>query len=131
LAAGGARRYSSVGGGQRIGACDSTGKIVVAGGPWFTPAGNSYIYDVARDVWTPYAALLHPTRNYGAALLDGFIYALGGYDFGIGLPGGASFSQRLDVHGKPPTVGPTSTVTSTPRQPTTVPPTNTVPPTTR
>jgi hypothetical protein len=88
-----------------------SGRIMVAGGPYPTPDGNAYIYDPTVDAWSPAPGMLHPTRNYASAQLDGYLYALGGYDYSNGQPNGANFSQRYDA--RTPLGSPTPTPTGT------------------
>lgn len=90
-----------------------SGKIMIAGGPWYTPTTTTYLYNVAGNSWATSVPLLRPTRNYSAAMLDGYIYAFGGYDLSGGLPEGSSRSQRLDVL-DPNAATRTPSVTTTP-----------------
>ncbi len=88
------------------------GHIAVAGGVYPTPTNVGYLYDPGTDSWGAFPNLVFATRNYGAAQLNGYLYAFGGYDYSGGLPSGANFNQRYDATTPPGT--PTSTVTGTP-----------------
>jgi plastocyanin len=85
-----------------------SGSIVIAGGVFPVPDAKAYRYDPATDTWSEWVQLLHPTRNYGAAQLNGTLYAFGGYDYRDNIPSGANFSQRYDATGS------TATPTNTP-----------------
>ena len=100
------------------------GQIAVAGGPWGAPDAQGYLYSPGPNSWTGFPSMLHATRDYGFAQLNGMLYALGGYDYSNSLPSGANFNQSYDatfqgtptptVTGTPPTATRTSTVTNTP-----------------
>jgi len=98
------------------------GKIAVAGGHWDIPDNVGYLYDPGLNTWTSFPTLVYATRNYGTAQLNGFLYALGGYDYSAGTPNGANFNQRYDA-----TIPATPTATSIP--PTITPTATAVPPT--
>lgn len=101
------------------------GRILTAGGVWFTPDAQGYQYIAAQDIWVPFANLIHATRNYGAAQLDTDLYVIGGYDFSSTLPDSGNAVQRYRTStGATPTPVPSATVTSTapPRSPTSTPP---------
>lgn len=83
------------------------GHIAVAGGSYPEPDTQGYIYDPVGNSWSPWANLTHPTRNFGVAQMDGYLYAFGGYDYTNHSPTGANFNQRLDATG--PGVTPTPT----------------------
>ncbi|MEO6456848.1 MAG: kelch repeat-containing protein, partial [Chloroflexia bacterium] len=110
-----------------------SGRIAVAGGPFPVPDALGYLYNPTTNSWSSFPSMNHATRNYGYAQLNGYLYALGGYDYTLGTPSGANFNQRYDAtqsQGTPtPTVTgtlPTSTQTGTAtRTSTGVPGTNT------
>ena len=87
-----------------------TGRIAVAGGVYPTPDATGYLYNPGTNSWGSFPSLLHATRNYGYAQLNGFLYALGGYDYTNNTPNGANFNQRYDATAP---IGPTVTSTST------------------
>jgi hypothetical protein len=106
-----------------------SGKLVVAGGHsnppdssnYLVPNALAYILDPpslsdADGAWTSFIGLTNSTRNFGVAALDGFLYAIGGYDYSTGMPESAGFTQRFDANNAIPTTTPvpTSTNTSTP-----------------
>ncbi|HKP52779.1 MAG TPA: S-layer homology domain-containing protein [Chloroflexia bacterium] len=123
------------------------GQVAVAGGHYLTPDNQGYIYNPSANSWTAFPNMINATRNYGYAQLNGFLYAIGGYNFSMGLPDGANFVQRYDATGPGPSPTPTntgtpptatrtttsttvaSTSTGTVQPTNTVPVTNTVPPT--
>jgi hypothetical protein len=80
-----------------------SGRVVVAGGVFPVPDGKAFSYDPVTNSWSPFPDLVHATRNYGTAQLDGYLYALGGYDYSANIPNGANFSQRYDATGPQPT----------------------------
>jgi N-acetylneuraminic acid mutarotase len=88
-----------------------SGMIMVAGGPYPTPDGNAYRYDPTVNSWSTVPSMLHPTRNFASAQLNGYLYALGGYDYSGGTPNGANFAQRYDA--RTPLGSPTPTPTGT------------------
>ncbi|HET6312280.1 MAG TPA: S-layer homology domain-containing protein, partial [Chloroflexia bacterium] len=119
-----------------------SGKLVVAGGHsnpptasnYLVPSNLAYIFvpPSAPDLdgtWSPFIGLTNPTRNFGFAAHDGFLYAIGGYDYSAGKPDSAGYTQRFDANGdiatttpvptSTNTATPTSTVTGTP--PTAIP----------
>jgi hypothetical protein len=89
----------------------TSGRIVLAGGVYPVPDNAAYLYDPLANTWGSFAALLHPTRNFGAAALNGLLYAFGGYDYSNNTPSGANFSQGYDASVPQPTSTPTSTRT--------------------
>ena len=110
------------------------GHIAIDGGTYPTPDNQGYLYDPATNTWGVFPNFVHATRNYGAAQLNGILYAFGGYNFTNNLPDGANFNQSYDA--STPFGSPTPTVTGTPptatntRTPTsTTAPTNTNTPT--
>ena len=88
------------------------GRIAVAGGHYDVPDAQGYLYDPGTNSWGAFPNMIHATRNYGVAQLNGFLYALGGYNYANNFPDGANFSQRYDATTPPGT--PTPTVTGTP-----------------
>ena len=88
------------------------GRIAVAGGVYPTPDNQGYLYDPGANSWAVFPNLVHATRNYATAQLDGYLYAFGGYDFTNNLPSGANWNQRYDA--TTPLGTPTNTVTGTP-----------------
>ena len=52
-----------------------SGKIAVAGGPYATPDAQGYIYTPGTNTWATFPNLMHATRNYGTAQLNGILYA--------------------------------------------------------
>jgi N-acetylneuraminic acid mutarotase len=88
------------------------GRIAVAGGVYPTPDNQGYLYNPGTNSWAVFPNLVHATRNYATAQLNGYLYAFGGYDFTNNLPNGANWSQRYDATGPGPS--PTNTVTGTP-----------------
>ncbi|HUS15488.1 MAG TPA: S-layer homology domain-containing protein, partial [Chloroflexia bacterium] len=88
------------------------GKVAVAGGHFPIPDNQGYIYTPATNTWTTFPNLVYATRNYAYTQLDGYLYALGGYDYTNGVPIGANFNQRYDATTAQGT--PTSTRTGTP-----------------
>jgi hypothetical protein len=104
-----------------------SGRIAVAGGVFPVPDAQGYLYDPGANSWGAFPNLVHPTRNFGFAQLNGYLYAFGGYDYSNGLPQGANWNQRYDA--TQPIGSPTSTTTGTPptstRTSTTGPSTNT------
>ena len=125
-----------------------SGKLVAAGGhssppgssSYLVPSNLAYMFDPPSPTdldgaWSPFIGLTYPTRNFGFAALDGFLYAIGGYDYSAGKPDSAGYTQRFDANGDIPTTTPipTSTNTSTPTStvtgtPPTAIPTSTVTP---
>jgi plastocyanin len=107
-----------------------SGQIAVAGGIYPIPDAQGYIYTPGTNSWASWPNLVHATRNYGAAQLNGFLYAFGGYDYSGGIPSGANFNQRYDATG--PVATATITRTGTPptatRTGTAATPSNTPPP---
>ncbi|MGI8589315.1 MAG: S-layer homology domain-containing protein [Chloroflexia bacterium] len=102
------------------------GKVAVAGGHYDVPDNLGYIYTPSTNSWASFPNMVHATRNYGYAQLNGFLYAFGGYDYSANTPDAANFNQAYDASGPPPT--PTVTVTGTPPSPTrtgTITPTST------
>ncbi|HKP51599.1 MAG TPA: S-layer homology domain-containing protein [Chloroflexia bacterium] len=73
------------------------GQIAVVGGGYPVPDNIGYIYTASSDSWAPFPEMVHATRNYGYAQLNGYLYAIGGYDFENNLPDGANFVQRYDA----------------------------------
>ncbi len=102
-----------------------SGHILVAGGIYPTPDNKAYLYDPVTNIWNSFATLNHATRNFGVAQLNGFLYALGGYDYTNNTPTGANFNQRYDAN----LVGPTNTPTVTYTPTSSRTPTNTAVPT--
>jgi hypothetical protein len=103
------------------------GKVAVAGGHYDVPDNIGYLYDPVANSWSAFPNMIDATRNYGYTELNGFLYALGGYDYTLGTPSGANFNQRYDASG-PPTATPTGTLptatrTSTPSNTPTASPT--------
>jgi N-acetylneuraminic acid mutarotase len=84
------------------------GTLVVAGGGWYTPTNNTYQYNPISNSWTELETFTHATRNFGAAVLDNTLYAVGGYDFTANTPDAGTFVQTYSI----PT-GPTATPTNT------------------
>src|SRR5205823_1498576 len=70
-------------------------------------------YDPGSDSWGTFPNFIHATRNYGFAQLDGYLYALGGYDYSNNTPNGANFNQRFDATTPSVTNTPSATYTST------------------
>src|SRR6185295_11681550 len=95
-----------------------SGSIVVGGGIYPVPDFKAYQFKPGSG-WGSFPSLVHATRNYGVAQLNGFLYALGGYDYTNGTPAGANFNQRYDA--STPLGSPTSTFTGTPPTNTTTP----------
>ncbi len=89
-----------------------SGKVMVAGGPYPVPDASAYLYDPTTNSWSSAPDMVHATRNYAAAQLNGYLYAIGGYDYSDGVPNGANFVQRYDGSQPPgtPTVTPTGTL---------------------
>jgi hypothetical protein len=59
------------------------GKIYCAGGysGGFTPDPNTYIFDIANNVWTTGASMPSPVGDYASGVYnDSLIYYIGGYD---------------------------------------------------
>jgi hypothetical protein len=73
------------------------GQIVVAGGGYPVPDNIGYVYTASSDSWAAFPDMVYATRNYGYAQLNGYLYAIGGYDFQNSLPEGANFVQRYDA----------------------------------
>jgi N-acetylneuraminic acid mutarotase len=96
------------------------GRIAIAGGVYPTPDNQGYLYNPGTNSWGVFPNLVHATRNYATAQLDGYLYAFGGYNFSNNLPDGANFNQRYDATG--PIGSPTPTVTGTPPTATNTPP---------
>jgi len=88
------------------------GTLVVAGGGWYTPTNNTYQYNPGTDTWTELETFTHATRNYGAAMLDNTLYAVGGYNFAANTPDAATFVQMYTMPSGP-TATPTDTDTPT------------------
>ncbi len=88
------------------------GTLVAAGGGWFTPSNNTYQYNPGTNAWTELETFTHATRNFGAAMLDNTLYAVGGYDFSASTPNAGTFVQMYDIPGGP-TATPTNTGTPT------------------
>jgi hypothetical protein len=101
-----------------------SGKVAVAGGHYPTPDNVGYLYDPVANSWSAFPNMIDATRNYGYTELNGFLYALGGYDYTLGTPSGANFNQRYDASG-PPTATPTGTLPTATRTSTAPPPSNT------
>ena len=96
-----------------------SGQVAVAGGHYSTPDSVGYLYNPGTDSWNAFPSMVNATRNYGYTQLNGFLYAMGGYDYTNNMPSGANFNQRYDASG-PPTSTPTGTLpTSTPTLPAT------------
>jgi subtilisin-like proprotein convertase family protein len=100
------------------------GKVMVAGGNYPVPSANAYLYDTASNTWTTAPAMVHATRNFARAQLNGYLYGFGGYDYTDNTPNGANWNQRYDATsggstatptgtGTPPTSTPTSISTNT------------------
>ncbi|MDQ2805432.1 MAG: S-layer homology domain-containing protein, partial [Chloroflexota bacterium] len=87
------------------------GHLVVAGGPFPVPDNVSYQYNPTTNNWVAFPNLVHATRNYGTAQLNGILYALGGYDYTNNTPSGANFNQSYDSSTPPGTATPTVTGT--------------------
>ncbi len=87
------------------------GHVAVAGGVYPVPDAQGYLYDPGTNSWGAFPSLVNPTRNYGVAQLNGYLYALGGYDYSNGTPNAAGFNQRYDA--TTPSGSPTPTVTGT------------------
>lgn len=118
-----------------------SGKLVVAGGhsnppgsgDYLVPDNLAYMFDPPSGAdpdgsWTSFAGLTNATRNFGYAAHNGFLYAIGGYDYSAGRPDSAGFTQRFDASGTIPTTTPSppATNTSTPTYTATgTPPTST------
>ncbi len=86
-----------------------SGHIAIAGGGYPEPDPTGYLYDPGNDSWGSWASLMHATRNYGATEMDGYLYALGGYDYTNHTPTGANFSQVYDATSPGGTPTPTPT----------------------
>jgi hypothetical protein len=95
-----------------------SGKVAVSGGIFPVPDPKGYLYDPATNIWGSFPNMNHATRNFGAAQLNGILYAFGGYDYSANTPNGANFSQRYDANPagptNTPTISPTITITRTP-----------------
>jgi hypothetical protein len=104
-----------------------SGRIAVAGGVFPVPDAQGYLYNPGTNSWGAFPNMVHPTRNFGYAQLNGYLYAFGGYDYSNGLPQGANFNQRYNA--TQPIGSPTPTITGTlptsTRTSTTAPPTGT------
>ncbi|HET9493454.1 MAG TPA: hypothetical protein VFR15_04410, partial [Chloroflexia bacterium] len=100
------------------------GKVMAAGGSYPVPSANSYLYDPASNTWTSAPPMVHATRNFARAQLNGYLYAFGGYDYTNNTPNGANWNQRYDATGPVGTSTPTTTGTPPTSTPT-LPPTNT------
>ncbi len=87
------------------------GQVAVAGGHYLTPDNQGYIYNPSLNTWATFPNMVNATRNYGYAQLNGFLYAIGGYNFSMGLPDGGNFVQRYDASGPGPSPTPTNTGT--------------------
>jgi len=87
------------------------GRLVVGGGHFDVPDNVSYLYNPNTNNWVAFASLVHATRNYGTAQLNGILYALGGYDYTNNTPSGANFNQSYDSSTPPGTATPTVTGT--------------------
>jgi N-acetylneuraminic acid mutarotase len=97
------------------------GKVLAAGGPYPEPDDEAYLYDPGSNTWAAAAAMVHATRNFGYAQLNGYLYAFGGYDYSGGTPNGANFNQRYDATGPAGTATPTMTGTPPTSTPTLTP----------
>jgi hypothetical protein len=75
-----------------------SGSIVVAGGTYPVPDNQAFTYKGATNSWATFPTFLHATRNYGAAQLGGFLYALGGYDYSNNIPNGANYQLHHLQH---------------------------------
>ena len=91
-----------------------SGRLAVAGGGFPTPDNQGYLYNPGTNSWAVFPNLVHATRNYGYTQLNGFLYALGGYDFTNTLPQGANWNQRYDATLPILTATATRTATATP-----------------
>jgi len=103
-----------------------SGRIAVAGGVFPVPDALGYLYNPTTNSWSSFPSMVHATRNYGYAQLNGYLYALGGYDYTLGIPSGANFNQRYDATARlgTPTPTPTGTLpTATPTRTSTLTPT--------
>jgi len=74
-----------------------SGRILVAGGIYPTPDANAYIYTPGSNSWATYPSMIHATRNYGVAQMNGMLYAFGGYDYSNGTPSGGNFNQAFNA----------------------------------
>ena len=101
-----------------------SGQVAVAGGHYSTPDSVGYLYNPGTDSWNAFPSMVNATRNYGYTQLNGFLYAMGGYDYTNNMPSGANFNQRYDASG-PATATPTGTPPTATRTSTTGPSTNT------
>jgi hypothetical protein len=103
------------------------GKVAVAGGHYDVPDNVGYLYDPSTNGWNAFPSMVNATRNYGYTELNGFLYAMGGYDYTNSMPSGANFNQRYDASAPPPPsptgTPPTNTPTSPPTHTPTVTPT--------
>ncbi|HST04250.1 MAG TPA: S-layer homology domain-containing protein [Chloroflexia bacterium] len=104
-----------------------SGRIMIAGGPFPVPDANSYMYDPVADNWYAAPGMAHSTRNYAGAQLNGYLYAIGGYDYSEGSPNGANFVQRYDATSPEGTPTPTATGTPPTSTPTRTPSITTTP----
>src|SRR5262249_28978852 len=86
-------------------------------GPYPTPDNTGYLFNPSTHSWNAFPSLVYATRNYGYTELDGFLYAMGGYDYSGSLPAGANFSQRYDASAPAGSPTPTSTGTLPTRPP--------------
>ena len=87
------------------------GRIAVAGGTIPRPTIRATSTTPAGIAGASFPNLIHATRNYATAQLNGFLYAFGGYNFTNNLPDGANFNQRYDATGPAPSATPTATGT--------------------
>ena len=71
-----------------------SGQVAVAGGHYSTPDNVGYLYNPSTDSWNAFPSMVNATRNYGYTELNGFLYAMGGYDYANSMPSGANFNQR-------------------------------------
>ena len=88
-----------------------SGRIAVAGGIYPVPDNLGYLYNPTTNSWGSFPDMTHATRDYARAQLDGYLYALGGYDYSNNIPDGANFNQRYDA--TTPIGTPTNTPTGT------------------
>ncbi|MDQ5824257.1 MAG: S-layer homology domain-containing protein [Chloroflexota bacterium] len=103
-----------------------SGNLVVAGGHSNPPDSSNYLVPntlaymfeppSAGDLdgsWTSFIGLTYATRNFGYAARNGFLYAIGGYDYSTGRPESAGYTQRFDTSGPIPSTTPTPTPSNT------------------
>ena len=85
--------------------------------PWpagttIRPDNQGYLYTPGTNCGASSPIWSTPRAITAIAQLNGFLYALGGYDYTNNLPDGANFNQRYDATGPAGTATPT--VTGTP-----------------